>query len=61
MYSLAEKETLDMVICGLTYVDEGGKELNKIIPGVYKRLENEEWTFIQQYVPIYTNGNCGKV
>ena len=42
MYSLAEKETLDMVICGLTYVDEGGKELNKIIPGVYKRLENEE-------------------
>ena len=45
MYSLAEKETLDMVICGLTYVDEGGKELNKIIPGVYKRLENEEWTF----------------
>ena len=26
-------------------VDEGGKELNKIIPGVYKRLENEEWTF----------------
>ena len=34
-----------MVICGLTYVDEGGKELNKIIPGVYKRLENEEWTF----------------
>ena len=28
MYNLAEKETLDMVICGLTYVDEGGKELN---------------------------------
>ena len=23
MYSLAEKETLDSVICGLTYVDEG--------------------------------------
>ena len=45
MYNLAEKEKLDMVICGLTYVDEGGKELNKIIPGVYKRLENEEWTF----------------
>ena len=45
MYILAEKETLEMVICGLTYVDEGGKELNKIIPGVYKRLENEEWTF----------------
>lgn len=45
MYDLAEKECLDMVISGLTYVDEGGKELNKIIPGVYKRLENEEWTF----------------
>lgn len=45
MYNLAEKETLDMVICGLTYVDEGGKELNRVIPGVYKRLENEEWTF----------------
>ena len=45
MYNLAEKETLDMVICGLTYVDEGGKELNRVVPGVYKRLENEEWTF----------------
>ena len=45
MYDLAEKESLDMVISGLTYVDESGKELNKIIPGVYKRLENEEWTF----------------
>lgn len=45
MYSLAEKETLDMVICGLTYVDESGKELNRVVPGVYKRLENEEWTF----------------
>ena len=45
MYDLAEKECLDMVISGLTYVDESGKELNKIIPGVYKRLENEEWTF----------------
>ena len=44
MYNL-EKETLDMVICGLTYVDEGGKELNRVVPGVYKRLENEEWTF----------------
>lgn len=45
MYDLAEKESLDMVISGLTYVDESGKELNQIIPGVYKRLENEEWTF----------------
>lgn len=45
MYNLAEKETLDMVICGLTYVDEGGKELNRVVPGVYKCLENEEWTF----------------
>lgn len=45
MYKLAEREILDMVICGLTYVDESGKELNRIIPGVYKRLENEEWTF----------------
>ena len=33
MYNLAEKETLDMVICGLTYVDEGGKELNKSCSG----------------------------
>lgn len=45
MYNLAEKEKLDMVICGLTYVDEGGKELDRIVPGVYKRMENEEWTF----------------
>lgn len=50
-----------MVICGLTYVDEGGKELNKIIPGVYKRLEMRSGhSEFQQYVPIYTNGNCGK-
>lgn len=45
MYNLAEKDDLDMVICGLTYVDESGKELNRVIPGVYKRFENEEWTF----------------
>lgn len=45
MYVQAEKNKSDMVICGLTYVDESGKELNKIVPGVYKRLENEEWTF----------------
>ena len=45
MYDFAEKEDLDMVICGLTYVDESGKELNRVIPGVYKRFENEEWTF----------------
>lgn len=44
MHQLAEKENLEMVICGLTYVDEGGKELNKVIPGVYKRFEHEEWT-----------------
>ena len=45
MYQAAEKEQLDMVICGLTYVDESGKELSKVVPGVYKRYENEEWTF----------------
>lgn len=45
MYDRAQKEHLDLVICGLTYVDESGKELNKVIPGVYKRMENEEWTF----------------
>lgn len=35
----------EMVICGLTYVDENGKVLRTVTPGVYKKFEKEEWTF----------------
>ncbi len=44
-YRYAVEENLEMVICGLTFVDEEDKTLKKIIPGAYKRYEEEEWTF----------------
>lgn len=44
-YDFAEKNKAEMVICGLTYVDEEGKVLNRTIPGEYQRFEREEWTF----------------
>ena len=44
-YRCAVEENLEMVICGLTFVDEEDKTLKKIIPGAYKRYEEEEWTY----------------
>lgn len=44
-YRCAVEKKLEMVICGLTLVDENGKVLKKIIPDGYKRYEKEEWTF----------------
>lgn len=41
----AESQALEMVICGLKFVDEKECILRTVIPGKYKRFEHEEWTF----------------
>lgn len=41
----AESQALEMVICGLKFVDEKESILRTVIPGKYKRFEHEEWTF----------------
>ncbi len=41
----AEETKAEMVICGITYVDEQGKLLRTLIPGEYERFRKEEWTF----------------
>lgn len=45
LYSCAENEAADMVICGLKYVAENGKILRELVPDEYRRIEREEWTF----------------
>lgn len=45
LVSEAEKSSADLVICGLTWVDEAGKILKRLVPGSYVRFEKEEWTF----------------
>ena len=45
LYRCAQESQAEMVICGLTYVDEKGAELKKIIPGPYVKGEREEWAF----------------
>ncbi len=35
----------DLVICGISFVDETGKILHQLVPGEYQRMEKEEWTF----------------
>lgn len=45
LYQKSISENLDIVICGLNYVDELGNTLRTVIPGEYRRFENEEWTF----------------
>lgn len=40
-----EEHQADMVICGLTFVDENGLVEKRVIPGEYSRFEKEEWTF----------------
>lgn len=39
------KNPAEMVICGLTYVDETGNALKKLVPDRYVKGEHEEWTF----------------
>ncbi len=35
----------DLVICGISFVEESGKVLRTLIPDGYQRFEKEEWTF----------------
>ena len=41
----AERNQAELVICGLTRVDETGKIINQLKPGKYYRFKKEEWTF----------------
>ena len=41
----ARKNEAELVICGLQFVKEDGTCLKKVVPGTYRRLEREEWTF----------------
>ncbi|MDO5150936.1 MAG: glycosyltransferase [Oscillospiraceae bacterium] len=45
LYQKASQEKFQMVICGLTMVDEGGKEIKKISPAEYIPFVHEEWAF----------------
>lgn len=45
LYEKAESQALELVICGLQFVDEKDSVLRTVIPGGYRRLEHEEWTF----------------
>lgn len=45
LYESAQKQDVDMLICGLTYVDENETVLRTIIPGEYQRYKKEEWIF----------------
>lgn len=45
LYNIAKERNTEMLICGLTYVDEEGKTLRQIVPGEYCRMKKEEWTF----------------
>lgn len=45
LYAYAVEKGAELVICGLTYVDEEGNSLGKVTPGEYRRFEHEEWTF----------------
>lgn len=45
LYNAAVEKRAEIVICGLTYVDENGDNLGKVVPGEYCRFEHEEWTF----------------
>ena len=45
LYQTAEEKHAEMLICGLTYVNEEGTILRQTVPGEYRRLEKEEWTF----------------
>lgn len=42
-YECAKKRKAELVICGVTYVEEDGRILKKIQPGEYRRFEKEEW------------------
>ena len=41
----SQKNASDLVICGCTMVDWEGKVIQKIIPGIYKKGEEEDWAY----------------
>lgn len=41
----AVRETSDLVICGCTIVDQDGRIIKELIPGAYKKEEQEEWAY----------------
>ncbi len=41
----ARENDAELVICGLQFVKEDGTCLKKVVPGSYRRFEQEEWTF----------------
>ncbi len=45
LYQFAQQKDIEMLICGLKFVDESGRVLRTLIPGEYIRFEKEEWTF----------------
>lgn len=45
LHEFANVKEADLVICGVTYVDEKGKILKDLIPDEYQRFNKEEWTF----------------
>lgn len=45
LYQKAQRESLQMVVCGLTMVDEEGGEIKKIVPAEYIPFVHEEWLF----------------
>lgn len=40
-----ERTQADMLICGISYVDENGKLLGRLIPDEYIKNTHEEWVF----------------
>ena len=45
LYMCAQEKSADMVVCGITFVDEDGNILKTLVPGEYSRFHKEEWTF----------------
>lgn len=44
-YYVIRDKDMDMLICGLSFVDKSDKILHTIIPGEYVRQKKEEWAF----------------
>lgn len=60
-YECAKKRKAELVICGVTYVEEDGRILKKIQPGEYRRFEKEEWQArFARWDLTFINEACGK-
>lgn len=45
LVAAAQNNASDLVICGYTMVNPEGKVIQEIIPGIYKKGEQEEWAY----------------